>query len=185
MVFLAAFAIFASAANPKGSHKSHKKLKSPPKPSKQNHKTKANQFDNVFNNIPGGLDSLLDDIEMSLGNGATGSQPNGGKRDSSAIKQQVQDILSSPGMAAMQNDLAQQRAGGASYDQLIDSAFDAMVGKRDAKAKAQGAPVKTCAESCVEKKQQQCFFVKDVKLSAKDCKTSKVRSDCRKSCDKQ
>jgi hypothetical protein len=98
------------------------------------------------------------------------------------VDEDIRKIVESPGMMIMMVELQRKKTRGASLEELVDTAFDSVLGKRQ----AQDGPVKSveelCAEACVVLKTQQCMALENTDFLVEECSKKRVQSDCKNSC---
>jgi len=98
------------------------------------------------------------------------------------VEEDIKRVAKSPGMVNMMADLQKKKDSGASLDEMVDIAFDSVLGKR----KAQDEPPKPvedlCKEACVVLKTRQCMALENTQLLIEACEKDSVEIDCKKSC---
>lgn len=167
LFFVALVASPALAATTSGRKTSHQNGKR-----SQNESEKPNIVDfDSLKTIPGFQDLL----DSAAKHGSSEQQ----------TKEDVEKLVSSPGMAALMEDMDQQMKRGDTLDDILDSAIDTIRGKepRDAKQPPNDT-IKECIDKCVNLKTQQCFYLQDKNVSKEGCENMEIRRDCKKSCTK-
>jgi hypothetical protein len=98
------------------------------------------------------------------------------------LEEDIKKVANSPGMVNMMAELQKKKDNGASLDDLVDTAFDSVLGKR----KMQDEPARPvedlCVEYCVVLKMRQCMAFENTLVSVKECGKDRVESDCKKNC---